>query len=150
MACGCNKNKVSVAKVAGEVEPFQFVAFTGKRVGAVSYSAEGTRQYMFGNTPYAQQNRVRVVDFPKLKEKYGNQLMVIPGDLASVFMTLGEPVGDVGALAPYAMQLEDLEIETVGEVIASPKGDFIPIFGEETDAIYDMLRLRVGLEVQYA
>ena len=150
MACGCNKNKVSATKASGTVEPFQFVAFTGKRVGAVAYSAEGTNQYMFGNTPFAQQNRVRVVDFPKLKEKYGNQLMVIPGDLASVYLTLGELVGDVDLLAPYAMQLEDLEIETVGEIIASPKADLSEIFGAETDAIYDALRLRVGLEVQYA
>ena len=153
MACGCGKNKkVSAFKKTGDVEyAYQVVAFTGKRPGAISYSAEGTERYSLGNTSFAQQANVRAIDFPKLKQKYGNQLMVIPGDLQGIYLPgLAEDIHAVEALEPFALGLEDLEIETVGEVLATSKDILVTIMGDSVNDVIDALRLRVGLENAYA
>lgn len=151
MACGCGKGKVSATnRTAASSFAYQVMAFTGKRPGAIAYFADGTRSYSLGNTQFSQQARVRAEDYPALRAKYGNQLMILPGSLEGVFLPLGEPIESVDILAPHLMALEDNEIETVGEILASDRQAMLAILGTDTDTIVDALRLRVGLEVAYA
>lgn len=150
MACGCGK-KGSALRTAQQVnaEPYQIMAYTGKRIGTTSFHAEGTKKYNLGNSSFTQQTRISPADFFKIKDKYKNQVMIIPGDLERVYLPdLGEPIANVEVLADYLMGLEDLEIETVGEVIATEKSILRGIMGDATDAVVAALRLRVGLEQQ--